>query len=95
MELIGLSGGVAVGNMPSSSATCCRRRGATAVLGTNKVKLHVLQNGVADTLTGHYAPAPPGTALEVPKFLLAGLSDRRGPFGNADAGFRVRSNPRA
>lgn len=36
-------------------------------LGTDKVKVHVLQNGVADTLTGHYAPPPAGaTALEVP-----------------------------
>lgn len=40
-------------------------------LGTNKVKLHLLQNGIADTLTSHYtSPAPPlvhGTALEVPR----------------------------
>lgn len=37
-------------------------------LGTNKVKVHVLQNGVADTLSGNYAPPPPGAnALEVPK----------------------------
>jgi hypothetical protein len=36
-------------------------------LGTDKVKVHVLQNGVADTLRGHYAPPPPGAnALEVP-----------------------------
>ncbi len=36
-------------------------------LGTDKVKLHLLHNGVADTLTANYAPHPPGTALEVPK----------------------------
>jgi len=34
-------------------------------LGTDKVKLHLLHNGVADTLTGVYPPG--GTALEVPK----------------------------
>ncbi len=33
-------------------------------LGTNKVQVHILQNGVADTLTGNYAPPPPGTAKE-------------------------------
>ncbi len=36
-------------------------------LGTDKVKLHLLHNGVADTLTGNYAGPPPGTALEVPR----------------------------
>ena len=36
-------------------------------LGTDQVELHLLQNGVADTLTGHYAPPPPGTAQEKPK----------------------------
>ena len=34
-------------------------------LGTDKVKVQILQNGVRDTLTAHYTPA--GTALEVPK----------------------------
>jgi hypothetical protein len=29
------------------------------------MKVHVLQNAVADTLTGHYSP-PPGTATETP-----------------------------
>ena len=32
-DVIGASGGVAVGSMPSSSAIRCRRRGADAVLG--------------------------------------------------------------
>jgi hypothetical protein len=37
-------------------------------LGTNKVKLHLLHNGVADTLTANYAPPPGGsTAAEVPR----------------------------
>ena len=36
-------------------------------LGTDKVKVHVLQNGVTDTLTAHYAGPPPGTALEEAK----------------------------
>ncbi len=36
-------------------------------LGTDKVQLHILQNGVADTLTGHYAGPPAGTAQEKPK----------------------------
>lgn len=37
-------------------------------LGTDKVKLHLLHNGVADTLTANYAPPPAGsTATEVPK----------------------------
>jgi len=37
-------------------------------LGTNKVKLHLLHNGVTDTLTAHYASPPAvNTALEVPK----------------------------
>ena len=41
--------------------------GSSKRLGTDKVKVHVLQNGVADTLRGHYAPPPPGAnALEVP-----------------------------
>jgi len=39
--------------------------GKSKRIGTNKVKLHLLQNGVADTLTGIYPPG--GTALEVPK----------------------------
>jgi hypothetical protein len=34
-------------------------------LGVGKIKLHILQNGVADTLTGHYDAG--GTALEVPR----------------------------
>jgi hypothetical protein len=34
-------------------------------LGVGKVKVHVLQNGVTDTLTGNYKDG--GTALEVPK----------------------------
>jgi len=33
-------------------------------LGTDKVKLHLLQNGVADTLSGHYSPPPPGSKAE-------------------------------
>jgi hypothetical protein len=41
--------------------------GKSKRLGTNKVQLHILQNGVADTLTAHYAGAPPGTAREKPK----------------------------
>jgi len=51
--------------------------GKTKRLGTNKVKLHLLHNGVADTLTAHYSepvslitPVPltiSGTAMEVPK----------------------------
>jgi hypothetical protein len=41
--------------------------GNSKKLGTSKVKLHLLHNGVADTLTGHYAAAPAGTALEAPK----------------------------
>ena len=41
--------------------------GSSKTLGTSKVKLHILQNGVADTLTGHYAPPPAGAfAKEVP-----------------------------
>ena len=40
-------------------------------MGVNKVELHVLQNGVADTLTGQYKPAVAGgiggTCLEQPK----------------------------
>lgn len=41
--------------------------GSNKRLGTDKVKVHLLQNGVADTLRGHYAPPPPGAnALEVP-----------------------------
>jgi hypothetical protein len=39
--------------------------GKSKRIGTNKVKLHLLQNGVADTLTGTYPPG--GTALESPK----------------------------
>jgi hypothetical protein len=39
--------------------------GADKKLGIDKVKLKILQNGVRDTLTGHYDGG--GTALEVPK----------------------------
>ena len=39
--------------------------GTDKKLGINKVKVHVLQNGVTDTLTGNYQAG--GTALEVPK----------------------------
>lgn len=38
-------------------------------IGTNKVKVHLLQNGITDTLTAHYTgliPPGNGTALEVP-----------------------------
>ena len=42
-------------------------------LGTDKVKLHVLQNGVADTLTGHYAPAAPGPAGRAEEVATGGL----------------------
>ena len=38
--------------------------GKSKRLGTDKVKLHLLQNGVADTLSGHYAPPPPGSKAE-------------------------------
>lgn len=42
--------------------------GNNGKLGIDKVTLHVLQNGVADTLTGHYAPPPPdSTAREQPR----------------------------
>lgn len=55
--------------------------GNTKRLGTNKVKLHLLHNGIADTLTAHYAAAAPfrdGTALEVPKGGLP-IRDSNGP----------------
>ena len=39
--------------------------GTNKKLGVGKIKIHILQNGVADTLTGHYKDG--GTALEVPK----------------------------
>ena len=39
--------------------------GTDKKLGVGKVKIHILQNGVADTLTGNYKDG--GTALEVPK----------------------------
>jgi len=39
--------------------------GTNKKLGIGKVKLRILQNGIADTLTGNYAPGH--TALEVPK----------------------------
>jgi len=39
--------------------------GNTKKLGTDKVKLHLLHNGIQDTLTGHYAGG--GTAAEKPK----------------------------
>jgi hypothetical protein len=39
--------------------------GTNKKLGVGKVKIHILQNGVDDTLTGHYKDG--GTALEVPK----------------------------
>jgi hypothetical protein len=42
--------------------------GKSKRLGTSKVKLHLLQNGVADTLAGSYAPPPPvSTAQEMPR----------------------------
>jgi hypothetical protein len=52
--------------------------GKSKKLGTAKVKLHLLHNGVADTLTGHYAAPPPGTAREVPKGGLP-TRDSNGP----------------
>ena len=45
-------------------------------LGTDKVKVRVLQNGVGDTLTGNYTGG--GTALEVPKGGLP-VVDATGP----------------
>lgn len=56
-------------------------------LGTDKVKLHLLHNGVADTLTGNYKSPPPppvlpGTALEVPKggFPVRDSNDAANPW---------------
>ena len=51
----------------------------TKRLGTDKIKLHLLHNGVTDTLTAHYAPPPPGsTAREVPRGGLP-VRDSNGP----------------
>lgn len=41
--------------------------GTNNKMGIDKIELKVLQNGVADTLTAHYAGPPAGTAREKPK----------------------------
>ncbi len=63
-------------------------------LGVGKVKLHILQNGVACNLTGGYEPKDglPGTALEVPKggFPVLDSSDGASPFVVASTCFSVK-----
>ena len=63
--------------------------GSAGTLGIDKVRLHVLQNGVADTLTGNYAPGE--TALEVPKggLPVVDSNDASQPFVFVASVFKV------
>ncbi len=79
------SGDFANGQYPWEASVKVRVVGGgnSKTLGTDKVKLHILQNGRADTLTGHYAPPPPGsTAREVPRGGLPVRDSNGGGVGN-------------
>jgi hypothetical protein len=54
--------------------------GSAKSLGVDKVKLHILQNGIADSLTGNYSKG--GTAREVPKggLPVVDATDASSPF---------------
>jgi hypothetical protein len=67
--------------------------GTDKKMGVGKVKIHILQNGVADTLTGNYKDG--GTALEVPKggIPVVDATSSASPFiTNSTAGTVTPSN---
>jgi hypothetical protein len=69
--------------------------GNSKKLGSDRVKVHVLQNGIVDTLTGNYTPA--GTALEVPKggVPVVDASGSGSPFIVVPSCFKITPNQTA